>query len=149
QLIQREPLVSQAYVLLGTAYLKRQEPKKAEEVYRRLVAVAPKEPRGPDLLGVSLLLQKRPAEARQQFEASLALAPRFVDPLTHLVQLVLLEKMPQAALERVHRQIARVPDSGQMHALLGRLHQTQRENSQAEAAYLKAIELEPQLISPY
>jgi tetratricopeptide (TPR) repeat protein len=149
KLIQKEPQVAEAYVLLGAAHLVRRDPKKAEEAYRRLVAVAPKDARGPDLLGVSLVAQGKAAEARREFEASLTLAPGFVDPLTHLVQLDLGEKKPEVALERVRRQIAQVPESAELHQLLGRVHQTRREIPQAEAAYSKSIELAPQRIGPY
>jgi tetratricopeptide (TPR) repeat protein len=149
KLIQKEPQVVQAYILLGTAHMARREPKKAEEAYRRLVAVAPKDARGPDFVGLTLVAQGKLAEARREFEASLTLAPGFVDPLAHLVRLDLREKKPEVALERVQRQIARVPQSAGLHQLLGRLHQTRRETPQAEAAYSKAIELEPQRIGPY
>jgi tetratricopeptide (TPR) repeat protein len=149
KLIKRDPHVTQAYVLLGMAHMARREPKKAEEAYRRLMARAPKDPRGPDFLGVSLLAQGKTGEARREFEASLVLRPGYVDPLAHLVRLDLHEKKPQAALERVQREITRVPQSARLHQLLGRLHESRREPAQAEAAYVKAIELEPELVGPY
>jgi tetratricopeptide (TPR) repeat protein len=150
KLIQREPQVAQAYTLLGAAYLARREPKKAEQTARRLVAVAPKDPRGPNLVGVSLVAQGKPREARREFEASLALAPPdFIDPLDNLVRLDLREKNSQGALERVQRQIARFPQSARLQQLLGRLHETRQEAPQAEAAYLKAIEFEPQRVAGY
>ena len=79
----------------------------------------------------------------------LALAPGFVDPLTQLVALSFAEKQPDQALDRLRKQAALLPRSAMHQLLLGEAHRARREGKLAEAAYLKAIELEPRLAGPY
>ena len=71
----RQPNAHAALVLLGQAYLARREPVRATEVYGRLAALAPKDPRAVHLVGVGLLAQGKRAEGRKELEAALALAP--------------------------------------------------------------------------
>ena len=149
KLLAKQPKTIRAYQLLGTAYLAKIEPAKATEAYREIVALAPKDPRGPYLVGIGLGAQGKRGEAKKEFEASLALAPDFLEPLANLAWLALGEKAPDAALERVKRQIARVPDSGSLQDLLGRIYALRGEVALAEAAFLKALELEPNLVRTY
>src|SRR6266508_3951071 len=71
----------QAWELLGMAYLAKRDPAKAVDSFRKLMAMAPKEPRGPMFLGLALIAQNKRVEASREFEASLALAPDFPDAL--------------------------------------------------------------------
>jgi tetratricopeptide (TPR) repeat protein len=141
--------VLQAHRLLGSAYLVKGEPVKATETFRKIVALAPKDPRGPYLVGMGLRAQGKSAQAKQEFEAAIALAPGYVEPLTQLVDMALLEKQPDAALNRVTKQIGLAPNSGGLQQLLGMLYLARRETRLAEGAFLKAIELEPRLIESY
>lgn len=59
------------------------------------------------------------------------------------------DRQPEAALARVRQQLALEPRSAPMHALLGRVHLARRETDRAEAAFLRALELEPRLIEGY
>src|SRR5262249_6497341 len=149
RLLASQPTSVEAHIGLGTAYLLQQEFAKAAEVFRKLVALAPKDPRGPNLLGMALLAQGRRAEARNEFEASLARMPTYTQALSHLLTLDLADKKPDAALARLQKQIASVPQSGQLQYLLGQIHEARGEVSLAEASYLKAIELEPHLSDTY
>ena len=72
-----------------------------------------------------------------------------MDPLTQLVALSFAEKQLDQALERVRKQAALLPNSGMHQFLLGETHLARREGKPPEAAYLKAIELEPRLPGPY
>jgi len=149
QLVARQPNEIRAYVGLGAVYLAKRDPVKAAGAYRKVVALAPKDPRGPHLLGVALRVQGKNAEAKKEFEASLAFAPGYVEPLAQLVSIAFAEKKPDVALERVQRQITLVPNSGELQFLLGQVHRARGDLSRAETAYLKALELEPQQIGPY
>src|SRR6266540_2654988 len=84
----------QAWELLGMAYLAKRDPAKAVDSFRKLMAMAPKEPRGPMFLGLALIAQNKRVEASREFEASLALAPDFPDALRALAQMALAEKKP-------------------------------------------------------
>ena len=81
-----------AYMLLGSAYLAKGKPAKATETYRRLVVLAPKDPRGPYLVGVGLRAQKKPAEAKNEFETALTLAPAYLEPMQQLVAMAVARK---------------------------------------------------------
>src|SRR2546429_52347 len=149
RLIARRPQEVRAHVLLGSAYLGNRQPVKAADAYRRIVVLTPQDPRGPHLVGAALSVQGKKAEAAQQFEAALALAPEFVEPLTYLVVMALADRKADAALERVKLQVARVPASGRLHHLLGTVYAARGETKPAEAAFLKALELEPTLVGAH
>ena len=149
QLVAKQPIMSPAYKLLGVAYLTKRDSVKAELAYRKVTALAPKDPSGPYLVGLSLQAQGKRAEARKEFEAALSLAPDYVEPLVRLVSMAFAEKQPNIALDRVHKQIALVPKSGALQYLLGEVYLARREMDQAETAYLKAVELEPRLMGAY
>src|SRR4029453_9464086 len=145
----REPNSVKAYETLGLAYLKNREPEKAAQAFRRMIALALKNARGPYFLGVALVAQRSFAAAKTEFEASLALVPSYVEPLGQLVALAFAEKQPDAALARVKKQIGLAPNEARLHYLLGLVHRDRREAGPAQAALLKAIELDPQLVGPY
>jgi len=138
-----------AYVLLGSAYLRKNEPVNAAAAFETIVARAPKDPRGPYLVGVALLAQGRRADAKKRFEEALVLAPAYIEPLAQLADLAIAERQPDAALDRVQRQMARAPKSGALPYLLGRIHERRGETQRAENAYLKALEIEPTMVAPY
>jgi Flp pilus assembly protein TadD len=121
----------------------------AAAAFETIVAKAPKDPRGPHLVGVALLAQNRRAEAKKRFEDALTLAPDYVEPLAELAELAIAERQPDAAVDRVERQMARAPKSGAIPQLLGRLHERRGDTQRAEAAYLKALEIQPTMASPY
>jgi len=98
---------------------------------------------------VGLLGQAKRAEARKAFEASLERAPDQVDPLTSLAAMSLQEGQPEAAIARVKQQIASVPASGAIQAMLGDLYLARDQPQLAEAAYLRALELDANLAGPY
>src|SRR5439155_26547877 len=60
--VARQPTVFEAHMLLGRAYLGNGEPVKATEAFRRLVTLAPKDPRGPYLVGIGLRVQGKAGE---------------------------------------------------------------------------------------
>src|SRR5437660_10077334 len=93
-----------AYVLLGSAYLRKNEPVNATTAFETIVARAPKDPRGPYLVGVALLAQGKRADAKKRFEEALALTPDYVDPLVRLADLAIAERRADDAVDRVQRQ---------------------------------------------
>ena len=148
-LVEQQPRLAQAYLLLGDAYVVNKEPVRATETYRQFTLLAPKDPRGPYGMGVGLRTQGKVTEARQAFEDALELNPGFAEPLAQLVSMDFAEKRSSTALERVQAQLARVPESAELHMLLGRVYLARSEGEPAEAAFLKAIELNPQAFAPY
>ena len=76
-------------------------------------------------------------------------SPNFIEPLGQLVAMDFAQNRQDAALERVQKQIALVPESGPLQLLLGRVHMSRGEKEQAETAYLRAVELEPDLVAAH
>jgi tetratricopeptide (TPR) repeat protein len=72
-----------------------------------------------------------------------------VEPLGQLVAMAFFEKKPDHAVERVQLQIARAPRSAALHRMLGTVHVRRNETDRAEAAFLKALELDPNLTGAY
>ena len=139
----------QAYLLLGTAYLRKKDPVNAAAAFETIAQKAPTDPRGPYLVGMALLAQNRPADAKKKFEEALVLAPDAVEPLGQLAELAFAERQPDAALDRVEKQMARAPKSGAIPILAGRLYERRGDVARAERAYLRALEIEPTLVTPY
>jgi tetratricopeptide (TPR) repeat protein len=148
-LIARQPGSVDALALLSRAYLAKGDSLKATDTARRIGTAAPKDPRGPYLTGLGLMSQGKRTEAAQQFEAALALAPASIEPMTVLVVDALSAKRSDVALDRVKQQIVRVPTSARLHELLGVVHARRGETALAEAAFLRALELDRSLISAY
>lgn len=149
KLVAQYPRLTAAHRLLGSAYLSTRQPGKAVETYRKLVAASPKDPQAVNLLGMALGAQGKVDEAAREFERALTLRPDFVPALTALVTIDFTRKRPQAALERVNRQIAKAPKSGPLHHVLGGVYLGLPDMPKAEAAFLKAIALEPRLAEAY
>jgi tetratricopeptide (TPR) repeat protein len=72
-----------------------------------------------------------------------------VEPLSHLVALDLAARQADVALARVTKQIAIAPESAAHRMVLSQVHLARNENRAAEAALLKAAELDPRLTGPY
>ena len=145
-IVEKEPKLAQPYLLLGTAHLANNEANKALGVFQQFASLSPKDPRGPYFVGIALRAQGKTAEAKAQFESALVLAPGYLDPLTQLVQMDLADKKPDEAVNRVKEQIAQAPKAeAGLQYLLGRVYQSQNEAKLAEAAYKKAMELNPEI----
>jgi tetratricopeptide (TPR) repeat protein len=149
RLIARRPDALAAYALLVTGHLAARDSVRAATTARALTKAAPREPRGPYLLGVALLAQGNRAEARDQFARALSLSPGFVEPLSQLVSLDLAARQSDVALVRVRKQVGIVPESAAHQMLLSQVLIARNESRAAEAALLKAAELDPRLTGPY
>jgi tetratricopeptide (TPR) repeat protein len=149
KLIARQPDALAAYALLVTGHLAARDPVRAATTARALMKAAPRDPRGPHLLGVALLAEGQRAEAGDQFARALSLSPGFVEPLSQLVSLDLAARQSDVALARVTKQTTIVPQSAAHQMLLSQVHVARNEFRGAEAALLKAAELDPRLTGPY
>jgi len=143
-----------------------------------MIDLFPKDPQGPFLMGILLAQQNKSTEARQAFEKSLELSPDYLSPLEQIVDLDLLDKQYARATERVKKEMERKPGAAAHWLLLAKIHwaqamgyvskemdktpgparpklrladvpAAQHDVEQAEAALLKALELNPNLRATY
>ena len=177
RVIKQQPQFSEPYMLLGKAYLTQRRPDDAVRVYRDMQTVFTNQAEVPFAIGSVLLQEGKPREAREAFEASLKLSPNFLPSVEQLVDLDLTAKLGQAAMDRVQKLIDSNPRSALLWVLKGKIYvakvfselreasQTNTDRtrelqlsdvpstteavSQAEAALLKAIDLDPSLPSAY
>ena len=147
--LEKQPKDARAWEALGKAQLRTRDAVGARESFGKTVELVPASPRGPYLVGLALRAQGKPAEAKQQFEKALAMAPSFTEPLEQLASMSFVEKNPQAAVARIERQALLEPKSAAIQYLLGRAYQAGGDTKQAEKAFLKAIELNPQASQAY
>jgi tetratricopeptide (TPR) repeat protein len=138
-----------AWNLLGSSRLVLGEAGPAVQAFRKVVELAPRDPRGPYLLGLGLSAQGNEAEAVRQFEAALVLDSTFADPLIRLVEMDRAALRLDQALSRLQRHIGRAGDSARLENLLGVVHSASGDTAAAETAFRKAIALEPRYSDAY
>jgi tetratricopeptide (TPR) repeat protein len=140
---------SDARVLLGTAYLARNEPARAAEIFAKITEIDPQSPKGPHYLGVAALARGKTQEAKDKLEAALALSPGYLPALAQLVSILNKENAPEAAIARVEKEAERAPNSGEIQVLLGNLHLGRGNHAKAEDAYRLAMEIDPSRTDSY
>ena len=101
------------------------------------------------MLGVTYGQQAKTAEARRSFEQALAVAPNFAPALAELGNLDLLEGKKDAALQRAKTMIEKAPTLSAGPLLAARAYEAQGKWSEAEAAALEAVRLEPNQAAAY
>jgi len=100
-------------------------------------------------MGVVRTQLQKPAEARQSFETVLSLEPNHQGATAELIGLDLKDGKPALALQRAQTLVAKAPNSAAARFVEARVHASQKDWNQAEAALLKAIELEPNQVAAY
>jgi putative PEP-CTERM system TPR-repeat lipoprotein len=144
ELLKARPGVARAYELMGAAYMLKGDAARAAAAYNTMQQLLPaRDPRASYYAGLTLRAQGKRSEARKAFESAMALAPGAPDPLSQLVDMAFEEKRPDVALEVASTQAQAAPRSAVVQYVLGTVHQRRGELGQAEAAYRKAVELDP------
>jgi tetratricopeptide (TPR) repeat protein len=142
-LVERQPKLADAHFLLVEAYRALGRPDEAMAVLQNMAELFPKEPRVPFETGLLLRAKNKPTDARSAFLKALELAPAFHAAAEQLVDMDLKEQNLAAAEERAQRQIQNAPRAPEPQFLLARVYLGRNGQAAAEAALLKAIELDP------
>jgi tetratricopeptide (TPR) repeat protein len=145
QLIHQHPQIVQAQLLLADAYRARGNFEDSLAIYRQLQISYPKSFQIPLAMGVIFLQQKDNGEANKAFTRALELAPDNITALEQLVNLDLTEKHYAEALRQVQPQLEKNPKLAAPHILQAQIFMAQGDTNQAEAALLKAVELQPEI----
>ena len=82
-------------------------------------------------------------------EAALKLKPDFSEALIQLATIDIREKALDRALARVEKQISLAPKSAALQQVLGGVFVARGEGEKAEAAFSRAIELEPNSLGAF
>ncbi len=148
-LLDRQPKVVRAYLVLAKAYQVDKNPDQALAVYRRMATVFPRNPE-PDFYSGGVLVQEgRMAEARQSFEKSLEHLPGYAPSLEKILDMDLAEKRFAAAGDRVQNMMLKYPKSAGPWLFRAKICLAQNDLEGAEAALHKAIDLDPNLSTAY
>lgn len=135
--------VAEAWLLLAAAYRGQGNLDQSLKIYRELAQANPKAAQFRFLEGSVLLQQGKRPEGREAIEAAHLLEPDYLPTLETLSNLDIAEQKPGAAVDRLQTYIAKNPGVATPHLLLAGIYARQSDFTKAEAALLKAIELQP------
>jgi tetratricopeptide (TPR) repeat protein len=148
--LKRHPNEGLAYVLAGAAYGAQKDFARAADTYRELIKHRPDNLQGPYLLGLALRRLGRNDEAIALFEDVLKHEPGSSEALEQLAgALLVLDPTGEAVVKRIEKQIEQVPDVAGHHFLLGTALSRTRDWDLAEKAFLRAVELRPEITAAY
>lgn len=146
RLVRTTPRSMTARRVLGDLLIAARRPAEASETFRVAIKDSPERPEPHYWLGVSLAQEGKKAEATKELETALTMGPDNKEALLQLVTADLAEGKTDVALNRVTKQIRAAPQSGAFYNILGFIHERRNEIPAAEAAYAKAVELDPRLV---
>ena len=140
QVIQADPNLDQAWVNLISLYGRTQQPERAEQAYKRAIALAPNRADAYYNFGVLCFAMERWAEAGQVFQKSLELDPLNAEAAHNLGVVVERDGKLNQAAALYQKAIAIKPDHRLAHFHLGRIYANQRRFDQAVAEFEQTIE---------
>jgi len=111
----------------------------SEALYRQVVALLPGDAAARNNLGFNCLLQGRAAEASAILTSALAIAPKNQRIVNNLAAAYLLAGEEEKALQLFRKSVG----LAEAYNNLGYLYMTQKRWDQADAAYARALELNP------
>jgi tetratricopeptide (TPR) repeat protein len=149
EVLKKRPSHMQAQMLLATAYQSLGQFDDAAGVFRAQITARPQNATSHFMLGAILRQKGSLPEARAAFEKVLELAPDNLLALYQLVDLDIVAKDFNAAHQKVQAQVQKKQDSSATQFLSGKIYAAERDWDRAEAALLKAIELDSNSASAY
>lgn len=147
--LSRNPANLPAAVIYGDSFLLRKDWRKAEQVYAAITRQLPDNPVGHFKMGLSKRLQGRAGEASSHFMEAVRRNPRDLGPVNEYVFALVAAKQPEKAKAVVEEYRAKDPKNPLVWEMAGRYFLAARNSREAEAAFLKAIELAPEFVRPY
>jgi predicted TPR repeat methyltransferase len=117
----------------------------ADELYRRILAVAPDYPDAWHFRGMVAFQLGRLAEAETLIRRAVELAPSYPDAHNNLGNVLQHQKRAEEAVICYERAIALQPDLADAHNNLGNVLQQQKRHEEAAVLYERAIALRPEM----
>lgn len=149
EVLKKQPRLTQAQVYLAEAYRGLGRIDEAVAVFRQQIQENPQSAPPYVALGLLLRQQKKDDEARAAFAKGLELAPENTIAADQLADMDIASQDFEGALRRLEEQIAKNPQLGSLYVTKGKVHTAQKQWDEAEAAFLKALELDPNTASAY
>jgi tetratricopeptide (TPR) repeat protein len=147
--IQLNPRNVQAALVAGNVYLKKGDLAKSRQVFETITQALPKEGIGPYHLGLVSRSEKNDGKALANFEEALSRKPSAIEPIIQIAAIKMAQGKSDEARKRIVQQIEQVPQSPLLHSFLGQLWANDKQYTQAEQEYKKAIELDNSLLPAY
>jgi len=143
------PDLGAATLLLAEAYRMLGRFDEAAALIREQIKKSPKVAASHFLLGLILRQQKKEVEARQAFEKAAELEPENPSSLEQLINLDIDAKAYEAGHQRVNQVLQKQANSAALYYLQGKLYSAEGKFDLAQAALLKAIDLDPNFSRAY
>jgi tetratricopeptide (TPR) repeat protein len=149
EVLRRDPSNVLAGVLLADSFLARKEWAKAEQIYQALIKQSPKSGLGYLKMGLSRRLQGKPAESAKFFAQAMEKNPKDLAAINDYIFALVASKDAAKAKKVLDETVAKEPKNPLLWEMAGKFYMATGKPMEAEAAYLKAIELAPEYITPY
>ena len=149
RLLNEHPDLMQARVLLAKAYGSLGQLDDAARSFREQIRLLPRSARPYLGLGLILRRQGKVSEARNAFERAQELEPQNPTPVEQLVELEITSKDFSSAFQRVQRRSEESPEPVVTDFLEAKIYFAQGDRDRAEAALLKALQVDPNYSNAY
>jgi tetratricopeptide (TPR) repeat protein len=149
EVLRRNPSNALAALLLADSFIARKEWKKGEQIYQAMIKQLPKSPVGYLKMGLSRKLQGKPKDAAEFFAQGVERDPKDVAAVNEYVFALVAARETVKAKKVLEETLAKETKNAQLWEMAGRFDVASGKLSEAESAFMKAIELAPELPSPY
>ena len=149
EVLRRNPSNVLAAVLLADSFLARKEWKKAEQIHQAMMKQLPKSPVGFLKMGVSRKLQGKPGEAAGFFAQAVERNPKDLTAINEYIFALAAARDTAKARKVLDETVAKEPKNPLLWDMAGRFQLASGKPAEAEAAFLKSIELAPDFTAPY
>ncbi|MFA6146735.1 MAG: tetratricopeptide repeat protein [bacterium] len=147
--LQRNPSNPLAALLLADSYLARKEWKKGEQIYQAMMKQLPKSPVGYHKMGLSRKLQGKPKDAAGFFAQAVERNPKDLTTINEYIFALSAAKDTARAKKVLDDTVEKEPKNPLVWDMVGRFQLASGKPGEAEAAWLKSIELSPEFTAPY
>lgn len=149
EVLRRNPSNALAAILLADSFLARKEWKKGEQIYQAMIKQLPKSPVGYLKMGLSRKLQGKPKDAAGFFAQAVEKNPKDLTAINEYIFALAAAKETVKAKKALDDTVAKEPKNPLLWDMVGRFQLASGKPAEAEAAFLKSIELAPEFTAPY
>jgi tetratricopeptide (TPR) repeat protein len=149
----REPVNYRAHLLQGNAYLLKQNIESARQAFEKAAEISPMDPAAYYQLARIDQLRGRHGEALSHLHKVLRLKSDHLPAAAAVVSVLMAQQQPEKALAFLDEKLRELQKDARLAAVLhqmqGRVLFAQKQYDQSEIAFEEAINLNPELLSPY